>query len=108
MLKEGESPLGKGAASPPNVFWKTDLGSRGREAAAGKDPSGQPCISPAACGALQGGQPVPLGSGVLCWDMVASQGSLSTLVPAVGKEVTALSVFLKLESVVPFPSPRPV
>lgn len=52
MLKEGEPCLGKGAASLPNVFWKTDLSSRGRrrKAAVGNDPSREGGISLAACG----------------------------------------------------------
>lgn len=110
MLKEGESCLGKGAASLPNMFWETNLSSRGRgrKAAVGNDPSQEHGISPAACGVLRGGQPVPLGSVVLCWDTVASHGALSSLVPAAGKEVTALRVFPKLKPVVPLPSPRPV
>lgn len=97
MLKEGESCLGKGAASLPNVFWKTDLSSRGRgrKAAAGSDASWERGISPAACGVLQGGQPVPLGSVVLCWDTVPSHGTPSSLVPTVGKQVTAPKGFPK-------------
>lgn len=64
MLKEGESCLGKGAASLPNVFWKTDLSSRGRrrKAAVGNDPSREGGISLAACGVWRGGRLVPLGS----------------------------------------------
>lgn len=61
------------------------------------------------CGCSQGGgQPVPLGSVALHWDMVASHGTLSSLVPVVGQEVAALRIFPKVKPVVPLLSPRPV
>lgn len=47
----------------------------------------------------------PPGSVLLCWDRVASHGTQSILVPAVGKEVTALRVFPKFKPVVPLPGP---
>lgn len=80
--------FGRGAAALPSVFWKTELQGEGRRAAVGNDP----------CPPWFGGS--LLEHGGFSWG--------NELVPAVGREVTALRVCPKLKPVASLPSPRPV